>query len=153
MKLSKIHNYLKDLGDDTNVNKDQEIDTKLIKEASHAKINKFALFLCELFALDSVTTVYSNDEYRDPYHRYTGTKDALTRMVKFIDVAVWGQKSFSSSEIQDIKNGIKPTKDKNLFYVDIDPHGSRDSVTLENIEKNLFIEPRNMKRVIDKVVG
>lgn len=152
MKLSKIHNYLKDLDGDNRLNEEREIDTKLIKEASHSKVNKFALFLCELFALEGVSAAYTKGEYPELYHRYKGTKDALTRMVKFLGVAMWNKTASFMDPSEIIKNDIKPAKDKNLYYIDLDPYGGRDSFALEDIEKNLYIEPRNMQRVIDKVV-
>lgn len=149
MKLSKIHNYLKDIGDDTNFNKEQQIDTKLIKEASHAKVDKFALFLCALFDLHCIPG--SHPENWKLKYKFKGTQDALTRLIKFLAVAVWGNKT-KSEVSRYIKNWIKPTKDSNVFYIDNFQFGTTLQM-IDEMEKNLFIEPRNMKRAIDKIVG
>lgn len=117
--------------------------------ATHAKVDKFALFLCALFDLRVDAGVH--DENWKLKYTFKGSQTALTRMINFLSVALWqGTTKSKASKMKIIKNWIKPTKDEKVFYVDF--QFGTYSQMLDLIEENLHITPRNMKRVINKIL-
>jgi hypothetical protein len=115
--------------------------------ATHAKVNKFALYLCKLFALKNVKP-HNYEGYI--VYEFEGTEDALQRMIKYMMVAVEGRRG-SKKELSASFKMIEPTGKKNTFNVGL--HLDSYSIILKRIEENLYIRKRDMKRAIDAFVG